>query len=105
MVTYIDSLDTLYNAAVENLGLMDSGSFSDFEKKVLDAAKRHNISNPLMLIDVKFKEDMLKKFDVVDQPYMVEDHQWAGLIEDVKLRDSYMPSVFIVDGDLYSLRN
>ncbi|OGY43314.1 MAG: hypothetical protein A2729_05335 [Candidatus Buchananbacteria bacterium RIFCSPHIGHO2_01_FULL_39_14] len=102
MRKYLSTLTELYAAAVADLGPMDQGTYSDFEKRVQEVARQHGIQNPKMIIDIKFKANTASSFGVTEQPYPIIASEWNKFREDAKTMAEYMPKVHVVDGDKYT---
>jgi hypothetical protein len=99
---YILTLAQLYEVAIDKVGAMDEGSYSDLEHRVRVLAKERGITKPLMVVDVKFKPDVASLLGVAEQPYHISNSEWDAFVRDSKTMTEYMPNVYVVDGERYA---
>ena len=102
MKEYIRTLSELKNVAIANLGPMDKGDFNSFTIKAKEEAVKQNIKNPLLVIDVEFKEEAANEFGVKEQPYPISEAEWKQCALDGKTMTEHMPDVYVVDGDKFT---
>ena len=101
MKKFIMTIPKLKEVAIANLGLMDEGDYNSFVIKAGEEAAKLNIKNPLLVINVKFKEGTASEFGVKEQPYPISEAEWEQCALDGKEILEYMPEVYVVDGDKF----
>ncbi len=98
---FLITLEQLYDAAIEDLGPMDQGSYSDFVQKARKLALSRGIRRLCLYLNIKLKEPT--EFGITEQPYPISEEEWDILLNDLRRKAAFIPSVFIVNADEYRI--
>jgi hypothetical protein len=98
---YLQSIEDLRENAAADLGQMDAKGYDDFMREARGLAAGHGITRLKLVIDVKFKE--ANGMGVTEQPFPVREEDWDAVLEDARTLCEYIPHVFLVDGNKFSI--
>lgn len=88
--------------AVE-LGLLETGKFTDIYEKMVELAKERGIRTPKMVVDLPIREEMRLKPDSSGQLYPITEEEWELFVKDVPVYCNGVPKVYMVDGSKYTI--
>jgi len=89
--------------AVE-IGLLISGKYQEVYQKMSLEARERGIRNPLMVVDLVFKEGKISYYGSTGQPYPITEEEWEEFAADVlDYCGDKIPKVYMLDGDKYAV--
>ncbi len=85
------------------LGELEIGKYQELRSKMIKEAERRGIKNPLLVVDLIFKESKVSEFGSKGQPYPITEAEWEAFVNDIpEFNGDKIPKVYMVDGEKYT---
>lgn len=84
------------------IGLLETGKYSEVKAKMEEVAIEKRISRPLMVADLIFKEGKRSQLGSSGQPYPIAENEWETFVAQARDYCDETPKVYMVDGEKYA---